>query len=255
MHHYPPILHTHTHSHTHTSHRCSQLIENLRRGDASSLSPLFLLQWLLGDVSNLVGALLTGQLATQIITAMYFVTMDVALWAQWIFYRIRNNSNDKRNNKGFDSDSATPHHRHDMLMEDDTSSASVSTPILQGRLQQRASTTTDVTTPSSRYGDHYDTYGYGHGDLEGEGKEEEGYQDSARNNGNTTTINARTLLPLIAVVACSTLLISTQLLHAMHSTEHSMDDGRTQMMTTVSGTRRTLLWDQMVRLLPPYTMS
>jgi uncharacterized protein with PQ loop repeat len=67
-----------------------QVVENFRRSDASSLSPLFLLIWALGDSTNLFGAILTGQLATQIVTAIYFFCMDIVLSGQWIYYSLKN---------------------------------------------------------------------------------------------------------------------------------------------------------------------
>ena len=69
-----------------------QLITNFRTGKADvALSPLFLLQWLGGDITNLIGALLTGQLPTQIATAIYFVIMDAVLLTQYCYYLVRNN--------------------------------------------------------------------------------------------------------------------------------------------------------------------
>ena len=45
---------------------CRQLVTNCRTGKADqALSFWFLMQWLLGDVTNLIGAVLTRQLATQ----------------------------------------------------------------------------------------------------------------------------------------------------------------------------------------------
>jgi hypothetical protein len=46
---------------------CRQLVTNCRSGKADeALSFWFLMQWLLGDVTNLIGAVLTRQLATQV---------------------------------------------------------------------------------------------------------------------------------------------------------------------------------------------
>ena len=71
-----------------------QLITNCRTGKADvALSPLFLLQWLGGDLTNLIGALLTGQLPTQIATAIYFVIMDAVLLTQYCYYLVKNNKN------------------------------------------------------------------------------------------------------------------------------------------------------------------
>lgn len=47
---------------------CSQLITNCRSGKADeALSVWFVLQWMMGDVTNLLGALLTEQLFTQVV--------------------------------------------------------------------------------------------------------------------------------------------------------------------------------------------
>ena len=68
-----------------------QLIQNCRTGKADvALSPLFLFQWLGGDLTNLIGALLTGQLPTQIATAIYFVIMDAVLLSQYFYYFLKN---------------------------------------------------------------------------------------------------------------------------------------------------------------------
>lgn len=68
----------------HTFH--SQLVKNYRNGRAEALSWAFLCIWLLGDVSNFVGCLLTNRLAFQIYLATYFLVMDAALLVQWLYY-------------------------------------------------------------------------------------------------------------------------------------------------------------------------
>lgn len=46
---------------------CRQLVTNCRGGKADeALSVWFVLQWMLGDVTNLLGAVLTDQLFTQV---------------------------------------------------------------------------------------------------------------------------------------------------------------------------------------------
>ena len=46
---------------------CSQLVKNCRTGKGDeALSFWFLMLWLLGDSANLIGALLTKQLATEV---------------------------------------------------------------------------------------------------------------------------------------------------------------------------------------------
>ncbi|CAO3659052.1 unnamed protein product [Umbelopsis ramanniana] len=63
-----------------------QVIENYRRSSAESLSLTFLMIWLAGDISNLVGCLLTDQLAFQKYLGVYFVWIDCTLLSQWIYY-------------------------------------------------------------------------------------------------------------------------------------------------------------------------
>jgi len=68
-----------------------QIYLNYRSGKAEeSLSPLFITQWLLGDATNFLGALLSHQLMTQIATAGYFCFIDVVLIAQYMYYWKKN---------------------------------------------------------------------------------------------------------------------------------------------------------------------
>lgn len=55
-----------------------------------ALSFWFLLQWFIGDATNLIGALLTHQLANQIVTAVYFVIVDSLMMSQFLYYVIVN---------------------------------------------------------------------------------------------------------------------------------------------------------------------
>ncbi|KAF9391514.1 hypothetical protein CPC16_004215 [Podila verticillata] len=65
--------------HSHRIHLCafylifSQIIENFKLGSA-------------GDVSNLIGCILTHQLPFQMYLAIYFCIADVILFGQWIYY-------------------------------------------------------------------------------------------------------------------------------------------------------------------------
>ncbi|KAL1747564.1 PQ loop repeat-domain-containing protein [Schizophyllum fasciatum] len=63
-----------------------QVLENIKRQSCDGLALPFLANWLLGDVSNLIGCLLTGQLLFQTWLAAYFVTVDCMLVAQYIYY-------------------------------------------------------------------------------------------------------------------------------------------------------------------------
>ncbi|CAO3587020.1 unnamed protein product [Absidia cylindrospora] len=63
-----------------------QVIENYRRGSAEGLSINFLTIWLAGDTANLIGCILTDQLAFQRYLGMYFVSVDICLLTQYIYY-------------------------------------------------------------------------------------------------------------------------------------------------------------------------
>lgn len=63
-----------------------QLIENFRRSSADGLSLAFLLTWLLGDLSNVLGAILQGVLPTMTVLAIYYVAADFVLLGQYFYY-------------------------------------------------------------------------------------------------------------------------------------------------------------------------
>lgn len=64
-----------------------QLYYNYKRKSAEALSPYFLAEWLLGDTSNLLGALLKGdQPQTLVFTAEYFIIMDCIMMVQYVYY-------------------------------------------------------------------------------------------------------------------------------------------------------------------------
>ncbi|CAO3657202.1 unnamed protein product [Mucor hiemalis] len=55
-------------------------------GSADCLSLNFLSIWLAGDTANLIGAILTHQLPFQLYLGIYFVSIDICLLSQWIYY-------------------------------------------------------------------------------------------------------------------------------------------------------------------------
>lgn len=59
-----------------------QIVKNYQRKSVDGLSLVFLYQWIAGDVLNLVGCLLTGQLFFQVAVATWFVFVDVVLSVQ-----------------------------------------------------------------------------------------------------------------------------------------------------------------------------
>lgn len=64
-----------------------QIIENFRRSSADGLSLVFLLVWLLGDIFNILGAVMQGVLPTITILAVYYTIADLALLGQCFYYR------------------------------------------------------------------------------------------------------------------------------------------------------------------------
>ena len=66
-----------------------QIYKNYQLKSASGLSIWFLMIWLLGDVSNLLGAVLTRQAGWQIVVAGYYVLMDVLMDIQYFWYTYR----------------------------------------------------------------------------------------------------------------------------------------------------------------------
>ncbi|KIY72219.1 hypothetical protein CYLTODRAFT_418197 [Cylindrobasidium torrendii FP15055 ss-10] len=63
-----------------------QVLENIRSGNCDGLALPFLANWLMGDISNLVGCILTHQLPFQTYLATYFVFVDCTLVGQYIYY-------------------------------------------------------------------------------------------------------------------------------------------------------------------------
>jgi len=66
-----------------------QLWVNYQTKRVDGISGYFIIEWLLGDVTNLAGCILTKRLPTQTFQAMYFVAFDIGLLGQWIYYKER----------------------------------------------------------------------------------------------------------------------------------------------------------------------
>ncbi|KAG0700109.1 PQ-loop-domain-containing protein [Suillus ampliporus] len=64
-----------------------QIIENYQLQSGEGLSLLFIYVWLLGDVCNLVGAVMAGLLPTVIIIGVYYTLCDTVLLCQVYYYR------------------------------------------------------------------------------------------------------------------------------------------------------------------------
>ncbi|KAF4124662.1 CTNS protein [Geosmithia morbida] len=67
-----------------------QLVTNFKAQNADGLSMAFLIVWLLGDVTNLLGAFFTHLAPTAIALPCYFCLADFALISQVIYYNSRN---------------------------------------------------------------------------------------------------------------------------------------------------------------------
>ena len=64
-----------------------QIIENFRRSSADGLSLTFVIIWTLGDVFNILGAVLQGVLPTMTILAVYYTLADIVLLGQCFYYK------------------------------------------------------------------------------------------------------------------------------------------------------------------------
>ncbi|KAI0306481.1 PQ loop repeat-domain-containing protein [Multifurca ochricompacta] len=64
-----------------------QVLENARRQSVEGLALPFLANWLLGDMTNLIGCILTHQLPFQRWLATYFCFIDIVLLSQYVYYR------------------------------------------------------------------------------------------------------------------------------------------------------------------------
>lgn len=64
----------------------SQVIKNYKLRDAEGLSFSFLTVWLIGDVANFIGCVITGQLPFQLYLSIYYTIIDTILCGQWLYY-------------------------------------------------------------------------------------------------------------------------------------------------------------------------
>ncbi|AET40250.1 Ypq2p Ecym_5507 [Eremothecium cymbalariae DBVPG len=65
-----------------------QLIETYQDKSVEGLSPYLLSSWLLGDLTTLLGTILTGQLKFQIILALYYTLNDLILCGEYYYYGV-----------------------------------------------------------------------------------------------------------------------------------------------------------------------
>lgn len=84
-----------------------QIYKNFAEQSTAGLSVYFLFIWFLGDLTNMLGALFTGQATWQVVVAAYFVSVDVVLGGQYLWYSYlkpwrRRRLNDRSENHGGD---------------------------------------------------------------------------------------------------------------------------------------------------------
>ena len=65
-----------------------QLIETYNDKSVEGISPFLLGSWLLGDITSVIGAILTNQLPFQILLAIYFLSNDLIICGQYYYYGI-----------------------------------------------------------------------------------------------------------------------------------------------------------------------
>lgn len=65
-----------------------QIIETFRDKTVEGLSPYFLLAWVGGDITSLIGAWMTKQLMFQVVLALYFLCNDLFVCGQYYYYGI-----------------------------------------------------------------------------------------------------------------------------------------------------------------------
>ena len=63
-----------------------QIYKNYKLQSTAGLSIYFLLEWCLGDTTNLIGAVLTKQATWQVMVAAYYTAVDCALVGQYFYY-------------------------------------------------------------------------------------------------------------------------------------------------------------------------
>jgi uncharacterized protein with PQ loop repeat len=64
-----------------------QIVANYNNKSADGLSLPFLFNWLLGDLTNFIGCILTDQQPFQIYLSLYFCSVDLCLFFQYFYYR------------------------------------------------------------------------------------------------------------------------------------------------------------------------
>ncbi|KAL7413455.1 PQ loop repeat-domain-containing protein [Mrakia frigida] len=69
-----------------------QILQNFSLKSGEGLSVAFIVLWLIGDITNLLGGMMAGLLPTMIILAMYYTVCDLILLFQVYYYRHQKSS-------------------------------------------------------------------------------------------------------------------------------------------------------------------
>ncbi|KAI5359179.1 hypothetical protein Slin15195_G068070 [Septoria linicola] len=99
-----------------------QIYKNWHIQSTSGLSIFFLVEWCLGDLSNLLGALFTHQASWQVAIGFYYTFVDLCLVAQWVWYEKLRHGHPvfrmwKRRHTNDDDDSATSGSMEQVVIE------------------------------------------------------------------------------------------------------------------------------------------
>ncbi|CAG8745992.1 1771_t:CDS:2, partial [Cetraspora pellucida] len=105
-----------------------QLYENYKRKSGSSLSLALIYIWIMGELLDLIGAILQNLLLTVILVALYNVLIDITLLLQTYYYRSRkipddDESDDKSNeseNKSKESNNSSDESTGEFIRPDDS---------------------------------------------------------------------------------------------------------------------------------------
>ena len=116
-----------------------QIFKNYALQSTAGLSIYFLGEWLLGDATNLSGALLTGQATWQVVVAGYYVFVDLILVGQYIWY----SHYKPYRRKGSRAQRIEQHRREDGDMIEDNSS-------YDGASIDNANRNESVTSPTTK---------------------------------------------------------------------------------------------------------
>ncbi|KAG2382954.1 hypothetical protein C9374_004921 [Naegleria lovaniensis] len=135
-----------------------QIIKNFVLKRAAGLSIHLFLIWFVGDVSNLIGCILTNQLATQLYLAVYYVCMDIIIISQYTFYEFN-----KKKFKAFLSklfqklhitkQSAEPCHEMSTIKE--TTANNIFNMSFQSLTSHNTTSTSHLSTPHCQLKSHY----------------------------------------------------------------------------------------------------